>query len=52
VSISLISPEKHSFAEGAAIGLGFMANAVHLFDGMGGLRLDAAVARSAGLVAV
>jgi sn-glycerol 3-phosphate transport system ATP-binding protein len=52
VSISLISPEKHSFTEGAELGLGFMAHSVHLFDGMGGLRLEAAVARNQGLVAV
>jgi sn-glycerol 3-phosphate transport system ATP-binding protein len=52
VSISLISPEKHSFDEGADIGLKFATNAVHLFDGGTGLRMDAAVARAPELVTV
>jgi sn-glycerol 3-phosphate transport system ATP-binding protein len=52
VSISLISPEKHSFTEGAEIGLGFMSNAVHLFDGVAGLRMEPGVARAPELVSV
>ncbi len=50
VPISVMAAEKHSFGEGQTIGLRFPNDAVHVFDGASGLRLDLHPAPTAAMV--